>query len=43
MTPTAYCGKCRREMTHVKRGNGPTAGICPEHGVMFANPKEYRQ
>jgi len=41
---TAKCGKCRREMSHVSLdadNPGRTTGICPEHGIMYANPAEY--
>lgn len=41
---TARCGKCSREMSNVsynKHAPGRTVGICPEHGVMYANPNVY--
>lgn len=38
------CGKCRAEMSHVSidyDNPSRTVGICPTHGVMYANPYEY--
>lgn len=38
------CGKCGAEMSNVSwdyDNPGRTTGICPDHGVMYANPAEY--
>lgn len=38
------CGKCGEEMRSCvvdEAFPGRSAGICPEHGVMYANPAEY--